>query len=148
MRRAFTYLLCALLASIFLYLSYFVTQTIFGIDLAGLKNLGHLQFPSYVATFLFTGLPLLLRYYWLLSGWKSLTVSCVWSVLLHALLFRAVLNAPPVKSLLEKQLDPTVIGAVFPFSYDLGLSLSQHITFAALLGVLFGVLWIFSYRNN
>ncbi|MEP0519084.1 MAG: hypothetical protein ABJO09_02750 [Hyphomicrobiales bacterium] len=148
MRRAFTYLLSALLASIFLYLCYFVTQTIFGIDLAGLKNLGHLQFSSYVATFLFTGLPLLLPYYWLLSGWKSLTVSCVWSVLLHALLFPAIVNAASVKAMLEKQLGANLIGVFFPFSYDLGLSLSQHVTFAALLGVLFGVLWIFSYRNN
>lgn len=148
MRRAFTYLLCALLASIFLYLSYFVTQTIFGVDLAGLHNLGHLQFPSYVSTFLFTGLPLLLPYYWLLSGWKSLLLICTWSVILHALLFPALLKSPLIKIPGMAQLDAKLVGTVFPFSYDLGLSLGQHVTFAALLGVLFGVLWIFSYRHN
>ncbi|MFK8032862.1 MAG: hypothetical protein AB8B94_01855 [Hyphomicrobiales bacterium] len=148
MRKAFTYLLCALLASIFLYLCYFVTKTIFGIDLAGLHNLGHLQFLSYVGTFLFTGLPLLLRYYWLLSGWKSLLLICVWSVLLHALILPALLNSPFMKIPAIAQLDPQLIGIAFPFSYELGLSLSQHATFAALLGILFGVLWVFSYRNN
>lgn len=148
MRKAFTYLLCALLASIFLYLCYFVTKTIFGIDLAGLHNLGHLQFLSYVGTFLFTGLPLLLRYYWLLSGWKSLLLICVWSVLLHALILPALLKSPLMKIPAIAQLDPQLIGIAFPFSYELGLSLSQHATFAAFLGILFGVLWVFSYRNN
>lgn len=148
MRRIFTYLLCALLASIFLYLCYFVTKTIFGIDLAGLHNLGHLQFPSYVGTFWFTGLPLLLPYYWLLSGWKSLLLICAWSMFLHALLFPALLNSPLMKVSAIAKLDPQLVGAVFPFSYGLGLSLGQHVTFAALLGVLFGVLWIFSYRHN
>lgn len=148
MRKAFTYLLCALLASIFLYLCYFVTKTIFGIDLAGLHNLGHLQFLSYVGTFLFTALPLLLRYYWLLSGWKSLLLICVWSMLLHALILPALLNSSLMKIPAIARIDPKLIGMVFPFSYELGLTLSQHVMFAALLGVLFGVLWIFSYRNN
>lgn len=148
MRKAFTYFLCALLASIFLYLCYFVTKTIFDTNLAGLSNLGHLQFLSYVGTFLFTGLPLLLRYYWLLSSWKSLLFICVWSVFLHAVLFPALLKSPMMKLPAIAQLDSQLVGTFFPFSYELGLSASQHVTFAALLGMLLGVLWIFSYRNN
>lgn len=146
MRRVFTFFLCALLASIFLYLCYFVTKTIFDLNLAGLKNLGHLQFPSYVGAFLFTGLPLLLPFYWLISAWKSLLFICIWTVFLHAILFPAIFKLPLMKIEPLAQLSTEQIATVFPFSYALGLSFTQHVTLAALLGMLFGLLWVFSYR--